>query len=125
MTNTDIKNIAILYESHFYDDMSDDQKDQYYSHIKGEIKPFVSECNQLAIAIQEISYKIEELTYSEEYKKLKELIENYTENPEQEERDIITFIIDRKKDLDRCTHELTADNVSEFLTDILTGNKLQ
>jgi hypothetical protein len=121
----DLKQIQKLYESHFYNDLDDDTKDKYYSLIKDQIEPFVKKCHELAIKIQKLSFELESLSYTDEFKQLKETVENYTENPNVEMREIIGFLVGKKRNLDHCVYELADDNIGPFLTDILTGNKLQ
>lgn len=125
MTNSDIKKLGMIYESHFYNDLPQDQQNLYYSGIKNEITPFVELCHDIAVRIEELSRQIDSLPYLDEYNNLKNLIENNTENPEVEMKEILGFLLGKRQNLKHCSYELSKDNVSELLIDILTGNKIQ
>jgi len=120
----DFRKMQQIYEAHFYQDLDDDGKDQYYSGISESIQPFIKKCRDVAELVSEISEDVTSLLYSEEFKMIKELIENYTEYPEMEMKEFMIFFSQKVEGLDQISNNL-AEEIEPFLKETLTGTKLR
>ena len=116
---------CLIDESHFYHSMDRDMKNQYYEEIKKSIDPFTSLCHQIAIDVQRLKHQVEGLFYTDEWNNLKEAIENYTEDPKTEIREIQGHLLNVRDRLNHSMDDLSEYQIFQYLVDILTGEKIQ
>jgi hypothetical protein len=119
--NKSFKELQNIYEAHYYNNLSPEEKDLYYTNIIEQIEEYLKKYNDIAKEIYNLSQDLEYI----DLKNLQKLFESHTENPAIEFRDFRGFILDKLSSLRHVAHDLEYENMRSELTDILTGNKLQ
>lgn len=116
----DVEKLQMLYEAHFYHNLSREEQDDYYDLIRSNISEDVNKFEEISQSIYDLIEKLEFINLT----KLDGLFTSFTDDPEGESKKMRIFISEQIHKLKDVAHNLSENNVKSDLVEILTGTSL-